>query len=126
MRFLRPACAIALVATSTLAGGQVYTWKDPVDGGTRVSSIPPAWYAPSEPVSGPRVIVTREQKVVDDTSLSLEERARLARRAAPPLEASRLEPPPKPSAPALLAPRVMDGPDEPDARPLPIKPAPAE
>lgn len=122
MRLLRPALAAALAAAATLASAQVYTWKDPADGGTRVSSFPPSWYAPSAPVRGPRVVVTRGQRVVDDTALTLEERERLARRGAPPLEASRLEPPAKPLPPSL-PPRALGEPDDPAARPLPIKPA---
>jgi hypothetical protein len=92
MRLPRLAAGIALLAASTLAAAQVYTWKDPADGGTRVSNFPPPWYAPSAPVSGPRVVVTRGQAVVDDTSLPLEERSRLARRAAPALAPPRVEP----------------------------------
>ena len=123
MRLPCLAAGIALVAASTLAAAQVYSWKDPVGGGTRVSSFPPPWYEPSGPVSGPRVVVTRGQALVDDTSLPLEERSRLARRAAPPLEPPRLEPPAKPAPPPLPALRGVGEPDDPDVRRLPIKPA---
>ncbi len=48
------------------AAADMYTWKDPVDGRTRMSNIAPSWLR--EPVPGkrmPKVEVIRDQKVID-------------------------------------------------------------
>jgi hypothetical protein len=72
------ALAAGLLLIGGLAHAQVYSWKDPGNGATRFSNIPPYWYRYAEPVSGPRVIVTVGDRVVDDTALSFEDRLLLS------------------------------------------------
>jgi hypothetical protein len=74
LAFLYPSPLFAL--------GEVYTWRDAA--ATRISNLPPPWYRLEGVVNGPRVIVTRNDRVIDDTNLSIEER-RLLR---PPLHGS--------------------------------------
>ena len=66
------AAAIALACAPALA--QVYSWKDPVSGQSRFSNIAPSWYSRGENVSGPRVIATLGDRVIDDTALAYEQR----------------------------------------------------
>lgn len=70
--------AAALILVSKLAVAQMYSWKDPATGQSRFSSIAPPWYKRSEGVSGPRVIATLGEKVIDDTALSYEDRLLLS------------------------------------------------
>ena len=67
-----------LAAAFALAGeparAQVYSWKDPATGQSRLSNIAPPWYSRGENVSGPRVIATLGARVVDDTALAYERR----------------------------------------------------
>ena len=77
MRILKFVCcglAAALVMTGGPAGAQVYSWKDPASGQSRFSNIAPPWYSHGEVVSGPRVIATVGEKVIDDTALPYERR----------------------------------------------------
>jgi hypothetical protein len=57
---------------------QMYSWKDPASGQTRFSNIAPPWYSRGEIVSGPRVIATIGDRVIDDTALAYEQRLRLS------------------------------------------------
>ena len=69
------AAAIAPACTPALA--QVYAWKDPASGQNRLSNIAPPWYSRGESVSGPRVVATRGDRLIDDTALAYEQRLRL-------------------------------------------------
>jgi hypothetical protein len=64
--------AIALACAPALA--QVYSWKDPASGQSRISNIAPPWYHRGEIVSGPRVVATLGDRVIDDTALAYEQR----------------------------------------------------
>ena len=77
-RLRRIALAAGLLLIGGLAHAQVYSWKDSTTGATRFSNIAPYWYGPGETVSGPRVIVTIGNRVVDDTALSYEDRLLLS------------------------------------------------
>jgi len=66
------AAAFALVGEPALA--QVYSWKDPATGQSRLSNIAPPWYSHGEMVGGPRVIATLGARVIDDTALAYEDR----------------------------------------------------
>jgi len=67
------------------AFGQVYSWQEA--GATRFSNEAPGWYRSYEPVRGPRVLVTLDNRVIDDTSLPMEKR--MALRPKPPKPAAR-------------------------------------
>lgn len=69
------------------AFADVYTWKE--NGATRISTHPPAWYRAESLVKGPRVIVTNDRRVTDDTALSMVERWRLRPQEHPPIPAGR-------------------------------------
>ena len=53
----------------------------------RFSNEPPAWYRTYEPVRGPRVLVTLNNRVVDDTALPMNKREAL--RPKPPKPVAR-------------------------------------
>lgn len=69
------AAALALAAATAIA--QVYSWRDPPTGQSRISNVPPRWYSRGEQVRGPRVVATIGDKVIDDTSLPYEQRLQL-------------------------------------------------
>jgi len=71
---LRFALAAAIALTCAPALAQVYAWKDPASGQSRFSNIAPPWYNRGESVSGPRVIATLGDRVIDDTALAYEQR----------------------------------------------------
>jgi hypothetical protein len=89
------AAAIALACAPALA--QVYSWKDPANGQSKFSNIAPPWYNRGESVSGPRVIATLGDRVIDDTALAYEQRLLLLGRSKE--YADRLRPQ-KPHGPA--------------------------
>ncbi len=74
---------------------QVYQWKDPNTGASRISNSAPAWFRNSlTERSAPRVKVYYYDSLVDDSGLSLEERQALRAQSAiglflPPLIAPR-------------------------------------
>lgn len=72
------AFAVALALASAPAAAQVYSWRDPATGQSRISNIAPPWYSRGEIVNGPRVIATAGGKVIDDTALSYEKRLLLS------------------------------------------------
>ena len=75
---------VLLAGLSQVAQAQVYSWQEPQSGATRMSNVAPAWYRKyPEVTTGPRVIVTLDARVVDDTALALEKRLELMRRPAP-------------------------------------------
>jgi len=89
-----------VAAALLLAGGpalaQVYSWKDPETGQTRFSNIAPRWYSRGETVSGPRVIVTAGDKVIDDTALAYDDRLRISGKPMDRIEKLRLQQPAPP------------------------------
>lgn len=70
--------AAALVLASAPALAQVYSWKDPATGQSKFSNIAPPWYSRGDTVSGPRVVATVGERVIDDTALPYEDRLRLS------------------------------------------------
>ena len=70
--------AAALLLASAPALAQVYSWRDPATGQSKFSNIAPPWYNRGEAVSGPRVVATVGDRVIDDTALPYEERLRLS------------------------------------------------
>ena len=69
---------------SRVASAKVYTWREPHSGVRRVSNVAPSWYRPYAKVIGPRVIVTLDGALIDDTSWPLIWRLKSARRRQPP------------------------------------------
>jgi hypothetical protein len=85
MRARAALLAVLLAAVPQLTQAQVYTWRDPQSGATRISNVAPAWYRHyAEVAPGPRVVVTLGRTVIDDTGLPLEKRIELARRQGSP------------------------------------------
>ena len=104
------AAAIALAGAPALA--QVYSWKDPASGQSRFSNIAPPWYHRGENVSGPRVIATLGDRVIDDTALGYDDRLRLSGR--PKEQNGKLQPQKQPVAAAPEPPKRKA--DKPPAR----------
>lgn len=75
--FLLVIAGLLFGAGAGTAWAQIYRWNDPDTGRARLSNRPPAWYQDSAEVKGPRVVVTTEGRLLDDTQLSLDERAKL-------------------------------------------------
>jgi hypothetical protein len=65
---------------SPVASAEVYTWREPQSGVQRVSNVAPGWYRPYARVIGPRVVVTLDRAVIDDTAWPLVERLEVERR----------------------------------------------
>ena len=69
---------LGLAAAFILAGepalAQVYAWRDPATGRSKLSNIAPPWYNRSDSVRGPRVVATAGAKLIDDTALAYEHR----------------------------------------------------
>ncbi len=65
----------------------IYSWCEPDTGAQRISNVAPGWYRPDAEVVGPRVVVTLNRRVVDDTSWPLAQRLeakeRLEQRSPP-------------------------------------------
>ena len=62
------ACAVffALMVWGASARADVFTWKDPQTGRTRMSNIPPPWLRDPQPGQRvPKVQVIRENKVIE-------------------------------------------------------------
>jgi hypothetical protein len=89
--------AAALVLTAAPAAAQMYSWRDPATGQSRFSNIAPPWYSRREAVSGPRVIATVGDRVVDDTALPYADRLLLSGKPREYVEALR---PPERQQPA--------------------------
>jgi hypothetical protein len=64
---------LAFVLLPAPAQAQLYSWKD-AEGNVTIKNSPPPWYSESERPRGPRVLVLRNGKVVDDTAWPLEKR----------------------------------------------------
>lgn len=68
-RFMFPALLLAAALLPPVAVADMYTWRDPETGRTRMSNIPPPWVRDGS--SGPRVEVIRGNRVIDiPTALS--------------------------------------------------------
>ncbi len=93
--------AAAFILASELALAQVYTWKDPATGQSRFSNIAPPWYNRGEAVSGPRVVATVGERVIDDTALAYEDRLLLSGKSKDAVDKLRL---PKIQTPAAAQP----------------------
>lgn len=63
MKHASIASALLLAALPLAAAADMYSWKDPQSGRTRMSNSPPQWLR--EGLAGPRVEVIRENKVID-------------------------------------------------------------
>lgn len=87
--------AIALACAPALA--QMYSWKDPASGQSRFSNIAPPWYHRGESVSGPRVVATLGDRVIDDTALGYEQRLLLLGRSKNNADKLRLQKQPAPA-----------------------------
>jgi hypothetical protein len=85
------ALAAASLLLSGLACAQVYSWKDPDRGQSKLSNIAPPWYSRGEIVSGPRVVETLGGRVVDDTALPYEDRLLLSGKSRDYVEKLRLQ-----------------------------------
>jgi len=85
------ALAAALLLSGVPAYAQLYSWKDPNTGETKLSNIAPRWYNREERISGPRVVKTLNGKVVDDTALSYEDRLMLSGKSKDEVEKLRLQ-----------------------------------
>jgi len=72
------ACVLTLIACQS-AFADVYMWKDPSTGSTKISNLVPTWYSSRDKLNGPRVIVLRGNSVIDDTRLPMEQRQQLRR-----------------------------------------------
>lgn len=94
---------LALAAAALLTGGaahaQMYSWKDPDSGRSKLSNIPPPWYNRGASASGPRVITTRGGKVIDDTALPYRDRLALAGNSRDQIESSPLQKTPQTGPP---------------------------
>lgn len=63
---LAAALAASLIAAVTPAAADMFVWKDPVDGRTRMSNIaPPFLREPPQRRPAPKVDVIRDRKVID-------------------------------------------------------------
>ena len=91
LNLIYPGVALAFVVASAPAIAQVYSWKDPASGQSRFSTTAPPWYNRGETVSGPRVIATVGERVIDDTALSYEERLLLSGRSRDYVDKLRLQ-----------------------------------
>ena len=72
--FIVFACASSEAAMAQL----LYYWKDATTGQSQMSTVAPTWYKADAPVNGPRVVVTRGKRTIDDTSLPLRDRLSMA------------------------------------------------
>ena len=76
---------VALPAVCQSAIAQVYTWKDPETGATKISNLRPAWFRSEQPkLKGPRTLMLLNGKVIDDSGLksTAEQQARIGQQLA--------------------------------------------
>lgn len=97
--------AAALLPAAAPARAQMYSWREPATGQSKLSNIPPAWYIRGEPARGPRVVATLGGRVIDDTALPYEERLRLAGK---PQESNGRPQPPRAQAPTTQRPAQQE------------------
>ena len=103
--------AAAFLLASAPALAQVYSWKDPATGQGRLSNFAPPWYSRGELVSGPRVVASVGDRVIDDTALPYEDRLLLFGKPKDQGDRQRLEKQPG----AATAPEESRRPDRPQA-----------
>ena len=87
--------AVTLALTAAPAAADMYVWKDPQTGRTRMSNIPPPWLRDPQPGQRvPKVEVVRERKVIDvqaafatpqEAAKPSEKQMAMGRRAPPPV-----------------------------------------
>lgn len=70
-------CVCALSIAS--ADARMYQWTSPDTGSTQLSGRPPAWYRSAQ--GGPRVYVFDDNRLVDDTGITVSAEQRAALRA---------------------------------------------
>ena len=74
---LRFVLGLVFVCCALPASAQVYCWNDAQTGAKRLSNIPPSWYKNPDSRNSPRVQVFDNGRLIDDTSLTVEQRAEL-------------------------------------------------
>ena len=74
---LRFVMGVVFLCCSLPVSAQVYCWLDAQTGAKRLSNIPPAWYKNPDPRTSPRVQVFDNGRLIDDTGLSVDQRAEL-------------------------------------------------
>ena len=80
-QFLKTVLVVAICIFSAVASAQVYQWKDPENGATRISTIAPAWFRIAYgDQRNPRVQVFYYGVLVDDTGLAYEGRVAMRSR----------------------------------------------
>ncbi len=77
---LRLTCLCAALLAVLPAQARMYQWVSPNSGRTQISGKPPAWYRSG--LTGPRVFVFENGRLVDDTARALSEAERAAMRDA--------------------------------------------
>ena len=70
-----------LMLASPASLAQVYSWKDPETGTTKISNLAPPWYTVRAEVSGPRTVAIVGGKLIDDTALPYDKRIELLQSA---------------------------------------------
>jgi hypothetical protein len=78
------AAPVLAIFLSGVQSARVYTWREPHSGVRRISNVAPSWYRPYAKVIEPRVMVTLDGALIDDTSWPLIWRLKAARRRQPP------------------------------------------
>ena len=73
----------ALLAVPVPGLAELFTWSDPETGATMMAGRPPAWYSSKAQVTGPRVVVTVRDRLIDDTALPMESRVAMRRPGGP-------------------------------------------
>lgn len=77
---LRLTCLCAALLAVLPAQARMYQWVSPNSGRTQISGKPPAWYRSG--LTGPRVFVFENGRLVDDTARPLSEAERASMRDA--------------------------------------------
>jgi len=70
---------IVMGLTASLVEARMYQWTDADSGNTQLSGNPPSWYRGQ--TRGPRIFVFEQGRLIDDTSIAVEEPERQALRA---------------------------------------------
>jgi hypothetical protein len=108
-RAARIAASVLALALCETGVADVYTWKDPSTGRTRISNFAPPWYKRGEEPVRSHVVVTRGTSLIDDTRLPLDKRLQLSGASEPRQQEKGNTPEAKTRAPAGPAvPRERD------------------
>lgn len=70
MNMVRLFTSVAIACTTMPASAQMYMWKDPETGQTKMSNSRPAWFRSNDGVRGPRTQLILNGKVIDDTGVA--------------------------------------------------------